>query len=220
MTNPQHITSAAPALAGDTARLALQCLDDLARQKGLEDVSMRDVARALGISLAALQYHYPSKSALFDAFVQHSVDTYQQRIARIASESEPPTRFINMLDFVARETLAVAQGGVLAMIEARAHHDEASHQAMQRFMRSYLEGMGSIVAAEFPELPPDEVQLCAILVCSQFEGLASTYEAAREAGANPTKLLEASVETAVLIVTQRAASVLNAGDQQPAGLTP
>jgi AcrR family transcriptional regulator len=209
MTNQQHITSVTPAPAGDTARLALQCLDDLARQQGLEDVSMRDVARALGVSLAALQYHYPSKAALFDAFVKHSVDTYQQRIERIASESGPSTRFIKILEFVARETLAVAQGGVLAMIEARAHHDEASHQAMQRFMRSYLEVMGSIVAAEFPDLPPDEVKLCATLVCSQFEGLASIYEVACEAGANPTKLLEASTETAVSIVTQRAASGLN-----------
>jgi AcrR family transcriptional regulator len=208
MTKQQRISSAAPALAGDTARLALQCLDDLARQKGLQDVSMRDVARALGVSLAALQYHYPSKAALFDAFVRHSVDTYQERIARIASESESPTRFINMLDFVARETLAVAQGGVLAMIEARAHHDEVSHQALQRFMRSYLEVMGRIVATEYPDLPPDEVMLCATLVCSQFEGLASTFEAACEAGANPTKLLEASVEIAVSIMTQRASSGL------------
>jgi AcrR family transcriptional regulator len=212
MTKQQLTNSVAPALAGDTARLALQCLDDLARQKGLEDVSMREVARALGVSLAALQYHYPSKAALFDAFVQHSVDTYQKRIAQIASESAPPTRFINMLDVVARETLVVAQGGVLAMIEARAHHDEASHRALQRFMRFYLKAMGSIVAAEFPDLPPEEVLLCATLVCSQFEGLASTYEAACEAGGSPKKLLETSVETAVSIVTQRAASGLDTRD--------
>lgn len=198
--------------ASDTAQLALQCLDELARQKGLQDVSMRDVARILGVSLAALQYHYPSKSALFDAFVQHSVDMYQQRLAQIVSESASEARFMNMLDFVARETLAIAQGGMLTMIEARAHHDKVSNQALQRFMHFYLEVMGSFVAEEFPDLPPDEVKLRATLICSQFEGLASTYEAACAAGINPKKLIEASVEAAFSIVTQRIANDLNTQD--------
>ncbi len=166
---------------------------------------MRDVARALGVSLAALQYHYPSKAALLDAFVQHSIDTYLKRIARIASESELPARFTNTLEFVARETLAVTEGGVLAMIEARAYHDEVSNQALQRFMRAYLDAMGSIIAAEFADLPPDEVKLCATLVCSQFEGLASTYEAACEAGVDPSSLINATVRAATCIAQQHAA---------------
>ncbi len=201
--NSSKASSEAPARSSDTAQLALQCLDDLAREKGLDDVSMRDVARALGVSLAALQYHYPSKAALFDAFVQRSFDSYHQRIQRISSESEARERFTNMLYFVARETLAAAQGGVLAMIEARAHHDEASRQALRRFMRSYLDAMGSTIAAEFPHLPAHEVLICATLVCSQLEGLASIYEAACEAGASPSALLDACVTAAASIVTQR-----------------
>lgn len=207
MSQPSRSSSKAsweaPARTSETAQLALQCLEDLAREKGLDDVSMRDVARGLGVSLAALQYHYPTKAALFDAFVQRSFDGYRERLQRISSESEAQARFTNVLRFVARETLATAQGGVLAMIEARAHHDEASNQALQRFMRSYLEVMGTTIAAEFPDLPAKEVLLCAALVCSQLEGLASIYEAACEAGASPSVLLEACVTTAASIVTQR-----------------
>lgn len=187
----------------DTAFLALECLDQLAQQKGLQGVSMRDVARALGISLAALQYHYPSKSALFDAFVQHSVARYRARIAGIANESDTQHRLSNVLAFIARETLAAAKGGVLAMIEARARHDEASHTALLSFMCSYLEVMGTIIRAEYPALPPSEVRLCSALVCSQLEGLAKTYQAALESGIEADDLVEATVRVAAWLVQQR-----------------
>jgi AcrR family transcriptional regulator len=199
---------------GDTARRALECLDAIARQKGLDDVSMRDVARKVGVSLAALQHHYGTKGALFDAFVRHSVDGYRDRIARIAAESDNRTRLVNILGYVARETLLAARSGVLTMIEARAHHDDASRQAWQRFMRSYLEVMGGIVAAEFPDLPPEDVLPSAALMCAQLEGLAGPYEAACALGADPSKLIDAAVRAAASIPALRSAGLDSAmGDR-------
>lgn len=195
-----------------TALLALECLDQLAKQKGLQDVSMRDVARALGISLAALQYHYPSKSALFDAFVQHSVASYRALIEGIANESDAQDRLGNVFRFIARETLAAAEGGVLAMIEARARHDEASHTALLSFMRSYLDVVGTIIRAEYPALPPSEVCLCSALVCSQLEGLAKTYQAALESGVDADDLVEAAVRVAAWLVQQRAELLMHQPD--------
>lgn len=194
-----------PARTGDTALRALACLETIAQQKGLDEVSMRDVARSVGVSLAALQHHYPTKAALFDAFVQRTVDGYRERIARIAAESDGRARLINIIGFVASETLLAARGGVLMMIEARAHHDEASRQAWQRFMRSYLEVLSAIVAAEFPDMTPDEVLHSAMLMCAQLEGLASPYEAACALGADPATLLDAAVRTVASIPAMRLA---------------
>jgi AcrR family transcriptional regulator len=213
---PRRTPPEQPERSGDTALRALQCLDEIARQKGLDDVSMRDVARRVGVSLAALQYHYPTKAALFDAFVQHSVESYRERIARIVTESESQKRFVNILAFLACETVLASRGGVLTMIEARAQHDDASRRAWQRFVRSYLEVMGGVIAAELPDLPPEEVLLCATLVCAQLEGLASTHEAACELGADPSTLLVAFVQAAVSTVAQRAAC----GHNAPRGRSP
>jgi len=184
---------------GDTAARALTCLEEIAQQKGLDDVSMRDVARHMGISLAALQHHYPTKADLFDAFVGESLDRYRDRITRIQEQSPSQERFVRVLDFLARETLLVARGGVLAMIEARAFHDEPSLRAMQRFTRSYIEGVADLLAAEFPQLPRDRVLLCATLVCSQLEGLATTHEVACAMGADRSDLIHAAVQVAASI---------------------
>lgn len=183
----------------DTPRRALEALEAIAQQRGLDDVSMRDVARNIGVSLAALQYHYPTKAALFDAFVQYRVAGYRERIARVAAESDTPARLVNILGYVARETLVASRGGIWTMIEARAQHDEASRQAWQRFLSSYLEVMGGVLEAEFPSLAPDEVLQCAALMCAQLEGLAGPYETACAMGADPSALLDAAIRAAASI---------------------
>jgi AcrR family transcriptional regulator len=181
---------------GGTAARALECLEEIAQRKGLDDVSMREVASRLGVSLAALQHHYPTKAELFDAFVQHEMDHYRERIGRIAAAGGGRGRFTEILRFMAQETLLVARGGVLAMIEARAHHDEASRQAMNRFMRAYIDVLCDLVAAEFPTLSAEQALLCATLVCAQLEGLSTTCETACARGIDPTDLLEAAVHAA------------------------
>lgn len=182
---------------GDTAARALNGLEEIARRKGLDHVSMREVANHLSISLAALQHHYPTKSALFDAFVEREVDRYRERVDRIAKETAGNrSRFTDVLGFMAHETLRVARGGVLSMIEARASHDEASRQALNRFMHAYVDVLSDLVVAEFPDLSDDKALLCATLVCAQLEGLSTTCETARARGIDPTEFLEAAVRAA------------------------
>lgn len=185
-----------------TALRALGCLEEIALRKGLDDVSMRDVARGLGISLAALQHHYPTKAALFDAFVRHSVDFYRQRIANVVAAEGGGSRFAAVVRYMARESAGSARVSVLAMIEARAHHDAAAARAMRYFMTSYIELLRELIAAEFPALAPAEALQCATLVCAQLEGLAGVLDTARELGADPEALLEA-VQKVVTMIPQR-----------------
>ena len=192
---------------GDTAARALECLEEIAQRKGLDDVSMREVASRLGVSLAALQHHYPTKAELFDAFVQHEVDRYRERIDRIAKAAGGSrSRFTDILGFMAQETLRVARGGVLSMIEARAHHDDASRRAMSRFMRAYIDAVSDLIVAEFPTLPAEHALLCATLVCAQLEGLSTTYETACARGIDPDELLEATVRAAASIPARLSAA--------------
>jgi AcrR family transcriptional regulator len=191
-----------PRRSADTALRALGCLEEIALRKGLDDVSMRDVARGLGISLAALQHHYPTKAALFDAFVRHSVDFYRQRIGDVVAAGGKGSRFADVVRYMARESAGSARTSVLAMIEARAHHDAAANRAMRYFMTSYIELLQELVAAEFPAMAPVEALQCATLVCAQLEGLAGVLDTARELGANPEALLEA-VQNVVTAIPQR-----------------
>lgn len=196
----------AEGLRGNTAIRALECLDEIAQQRGLDDVSMRQVAACLGLSLAALQYHYPTKGELLDAYVKHSLDIYREKIDQIAADSGRETSFVNVLEFIARETLVVAKGGALAMIESRAIHDEASRRAIHHFSKSYIETMNSIIGSHFPTLTPEESLLSASLVCAQLEGISTIFEPACSIGADPSTLLAAVVQSAASIPSRLAAS--------------
>ncbi|MBI1186688.1 MAG: TetR family transcriptional regulator [Alphaproteobacteria bacterium] len=185
--------------AANTAIRALAQLESLALEKGLDDVSMRDVAKRVGVSLAALQYHYPTKTALLDAFVQHSIETYRNRLGTISSAHGDAARYAHVVRFIAIETRRIAEGGVLAMIEARAVHDPAAKRAMSAFMQAYLSTLDQVIADAFPDLTPSQTRHAAALICSLLEGLASTQDAARAFGADDAHLVEAAIQTASLI---------------------
>jgi len=182
-----------------TALRALDCLRELALEKGLDDVSMRDVARRLGISLAALQYHYASKAALLDAFVEATVAPYGERIEAILAGSAAGERFANVVRFAAEETLAWDRDGVLAMVEARASHDTASREAVRQFMQSYVAFMRDAVLADNPAMAPAKALLAASLVVALLEGLPAAIAAGGGLGASRDEIVESAVRTAAAI---------------------
>lgn len=183
----------------DKAVHALACIEELALEKGLDDVSMRDVAKRLGISLAALQYHYASKAALLDAFVANTITEYRARLAAIAAANANAPRYSAAIRFMAVETLRIGESGVLAMIQARAIHDPAAKLATQTFMMAYLSILSEIIATEFHDLSPEETDRAATLVCSLLEGLASTLDVSRARGVDEAQVIEATIHIASII---------------------
>lgn len=185
--------------ARPTAMRALEYLQELALEKGLDDVSMREVAKRLGMSLAALQYHYPNKAALLDAFVSQTVEGYRRRIETILATSPDGERFANLVRFAAMETLEWDRHSVLAMIESRAEHDEAAKRTILLFFRSYIDDMRNALIAEDPALPPAKALLAAIIVISMLEGLPSIVESAGDLGVDANAVLEAVVRVSGIV---------------------
>lgn len=183
-----------------TALRALSCLNDLALEKGLDDVSMRDVAKRLGISLASLQYHYPNKAALLEAFIRKTVRSYQERIDAALADCQQSERFSRLISFAAEETLRLdRRHDVLAMIEARAGHDDDAKSVLDLFLHSYLEIMRDAVVGHAPQLGPKKAMLAATLVVSILEGLPALVEPSSKLGVSRRRLIEAAVSVAAAL---------------------
>ena len=187
--------------ATPTAKRALDALKALALETGLDDVSMRDIAKRLGISLAALQYHYPSKAALLEAFVRETVVGYRERIETVLAGSPEGERFASLVRFAAMETLNWDQHSVLAMIEGRAKHDDAARDAVQLFLRSYLDIMRNALIADYPDLPPVTALIMTTLVVSMLEGLPSLLEPVGELGIDRDAMLDSIIRVANFLPT-------------------
>lgn len=186
-----------------TAQRALECLRQLALQQGLDDVSMRDVARGLGISLAALQYHYPNKAALLEAFVREAAAGYHAEIEAVFAAAPKGERFSALVRFAVRETLAWERSGLLAMIEGRARHDEAANHAMQIFFSAYLDIMREALLADAPDLPPARALVTVTLVVSMLEGMPSLIQAAEALGADRDTIVNSVLDAAQTLADVR-----------------
>jgi AcrR family transcriptional regulator len=62
---------------------------ELFAERGYGETSLREIAERLGITKAALYYHYPSKERLLQAIVQPFFDDIQVLVTR--AEVSPPT---------------------------------------------------------------------------------------------------------------------------------
>ncbi|MFY7852542.1 MAG: TetR/AcrR family transcriptional regulator [Brevundimonas sp.] len=166
-------------------------MSEIALEKGLDALSMRDVAKRAGISLAALQYHFPSKDVLIAAFVDAMLNGYRKEVGAIFSASDKASELRNIVVFAARQTLDERTGDVFAMLEARAIHDSSTALALDGFMRSYLETICDALLRRHPLLPLKDAQLAATRIVAMIEGLSSVRSAAQAMGLSGEELCEA-----------------------------
>lgn len=157
---------------------------------------MRAVARRLGISLAALQYHYPTKAALLGAFVNRLIADHEERLAQFLEITPVQDR----LGVVVRFTLEVAfqqsEGGLLSMIEARAHHDPVSAAVLSDFTERYLNALFAIISELYPALGQRDVALAGVVVAALIDGACNYLNVLDGLGLDRDLLIEGVVESA------------------------
>ncbi|MEM9041479.1 MAG: TetR/AcrR family transcriptional regulator [Actinomycetota bacterium] len=179
---------------------ALRRFEELALAKGFDQVSMRDVAKQLGISLASLQYHYATKSALVSAVMSSTIDQHQRRLDETLEAAEGSDRIVEALEYVVRANTDEADGGgMMAMIWARAAHDADAAAAVETFMAAYLERMTDVIASATPGRTRAQVLGAAALAIALLEGLESVRSAAVAAGADSEELTSLAVTVAAAL---------------------
>ncbi len=66
----------------------LQVAEEMFASQGYRAVSIRDIARACGVTNAALYYHFPSKEALFREVLLRHLDQLRERMVAAAQAHE------------------------------------------------------------------------------------------------------------------------------------
>ncbi|WP_397607997.1 TetR/AcrR family transcriptional regulator [Silanimonas sp.] len=178
-----------------TVEIIFRCLEELASEKGIDGLSMREVARRSEISLASLQRYFPTKASLFTAFVDRAVAIYRERVTRLEEDRGASGSFESSLQFAAYETMAVARGGVLSMIEARIDRDEVARDCYRNLMSAYLRMLQEAIERRFPSISSSDAQRAAVMICSVLEGLPAAVFAADTMG----KTEESVISDAVMI---------------------
>jgi AcrR family transcriptional regulator len=174
----------------------LALMDEIAGEKGLDAMSMRDVAKRASLSLAALQYHFPTKDALIAAFVEARLASYRNDIAAIRAIGDPTAGLRSLVLYAIDRTLDPRTDAIFAMLDARARHDPTTARAMDRFMQWYLETMQAALQGRDPGRSPQDTRIAAARLVATIEGLSSVHAAARAMGVSREELGESVVAMA------------------------
>lgn len=137
-------------------RQVLVATEGLALESGPESITLEAVARRAGVSKGGLQYHFPSREALFNALLDATWERFRKRLEEeVDADPEPTGRFTRAyLKTVAAPTSAdEKQLGLLVTILMLGDSD---------YRRRWTEKMLSAMPAEAPADPEATARL---LIC-------------------------------------------------------
>jgi len=131
-------------------RLAIaEAARDLIVEKGVEGLRTRDIAERVGINIATLHYHVPTKEALIHLVAQSLRDFFISQSQKPVRRGLPPLRRLELEfdDFV--ELLGERRALMAAMTELmeRARRDEIVRAAVRPMMAGWRSSVCEILAA-------------------------------------------------------------------------
>ncbi len=100
---------------GGTRERIVQVALDLFERQGYAGTSLRDIAERLGVSKAALYYHFPSKESLLDEALAPALARVREVLAAApADRTELVTRLVDVAGDVGPQVLAAISDPMIA----------------------------------------------------------------------------------------------------------
>jgi AcrR family transcriptional regulator len=164
---------------GSLRTALLDRAESVLRERGLDTLSLRELARDLGVSHGAPRSHFIDRHALLDALAERGFDRVAQRM-RTAAESRQDDAAAALLAAAhAYVEFAVADAALLDLMFA-AHHDDAGNsvsRAAGRFFGTIEELVASWIDAGV--LAGDDVERMSLLISATMLGVATFTAAGR-----------------------------------------
>lgn len=136
--------------SSEDRRLAIaEAARDLIVEKGVEGLRTRDIADRVGINIATLHYHVPTKEALIHLVAQSLRDFFITQSQKPIRRELPPLRRLELEfdDFV--ELLGEKRALMTAMTELmeRARRDETVRAAVRPMMAGWRSSVAEVLEA-------------------------------------------------------------------------
>ena len=145
----------------------------LLAQHGEAGFNLREVANAVGIKLASLQYHFPTKADLISAILQQTLETYLDEIeAELAAlDGSPKAQLEAAFWALSRiDDLDDVEVRLEIHLWSMAQNDPSVRAALQNYHRFYINKLADLIVAARPEIEKDEAKKRAVLIASMQEG--------------------------------------------------
>ncbi|MGY1763731.1 TetR/AcrR family transcriptional regulator [Geodermatophilus sp. SYSU D00779] len=171
----------------------LACVLDLLVAEGYEGISIRRVAAAAGVSIGAVQHHFPTKDALLTAAMERVSRQFEARLDRRIAPGAGPAE---VLRAVADELVSTGEerrpASVIWLVRlARAAVHEPTAEVHRREWQQVEDLLAHLIAAARPDLAEQAARDEATVLLALLDGLAGAV--AVEPGRVPGERAQALV---------------------------
>jgi AcrR family transcriptional regulator len=154
------------------AKQIVEAALELLCQSGLESFSVRRVAGRADISLAALQYHFPTRADLISAMIEHRMGWYEDQLAGLLRSlaSNPPAAFAKVIDWFLDDAASKGTTSFSLHFWALADYDESARAALDKYMRAYRELLAKLIGYLNPRISTTEALTRGAMLTSLIDG--------------------------------------------------
>ena len=153
----------------------LDAVVDLLVAGGYEGISIRRVAAAAGVSIGAVQHHFPTKDALLAAAMDRVGQRFRDRLAARVPADAPPDEALREVahGLLAADPEQRRDAVVWVATVARAAVDEPTALAHRAEWQEVEDVLARLLGAARPDLAAAEVRDRATVLLALLDGLAT-----------------------------------------------
>lgn len=144
----------------------------LIREGGADGFSVRRVAERAGLSLAALQYHFPARADLIREMIEHRIDLYHRSLIALLGDlsDDPRTAFLRTVDFALDDAGSAEARSFWPYLWSLSNTDQDACLALDRYMRAYRELFALLIRRLEPHIAEDDALRRGALLSVMIDG--------------------------------------------------
>jgi AcrR family transcriptional regulator len=162
---------------GNLRQALLEAAERTVRERGAGDLSLRELAREVGVSHGAPRRHFPDRQALLDSLAEAGFERLRHELREAHQDAGPG--FVDRLHAMAAAYVrfAIDDSALLELMFAGKHREGATalEQAAEQAFAPILELIAQGQAEQF--LDPGEPEGVALILFATVQGIASLVTA-------------------------------------------
>lgn len=144
----------------------------LLTEHGYGEMTMRQVADKVGISLSNVQHYFPSREDLLKAVLTSVMESYDPAFAgALSADISPREKLVAVLRYLLADIKNPDTEKLFVEIWSMATRQPSAREIFDLMYTHHRKNLATFIAASNPTLPERHVQLRAALVAMQIEGL-------------------------------------------------
>lgn len=151
--------------------LALGHALDIIAEKGIEALSLREVARRCGITVGNLQHYFDSRHSLLDAVLAYLARQYDVNYSGIDQCGDARRRFENIVRYLLKDIRSPRTNAVFFELWAFANRDPGAAEMLAGAYRHHLANLERLILEMGGASDTEAAARKAILVAAMIEGL-------------------------------------------------